>query len=90
MRVAAPAGNRMGLPVEFAESKRCVGGVRGTEDNAAGFSRTSRASTKGAPRDRGAESWERLRTSTTVPEVCVDGGWEASRGSLVVVVAACG
>ena len=90
MRVAVPAENRMGLPVESAESKRCVGGVRGTKDNAAGF---SRASTKGGPRDRGAGSWERLRTSTTVPEVCVDEGWEASRGSLVVVVVegvACG
>jgi hypothetical protein len=83
MRVAVPAENRMGLPVESAESKRCVGGVRGTEDNAAVV---SRASMKGAPRDRGAASWERLRTSTAVAEVCVDEGWEASRGSLIVVV----
>ena len=83
MRVAVPGRNRMGLPVVSAESKRCVGGVRGTEDNAVVV---SRASTKGAPRDRGAASWERLRPSTTVAEVCVDRGWEASRGSLVVAV----
>jgi hypothetical protein len=90
MRVAVPGGNRMGLAVGSAERKRCVGGVRGTENDAAVV---SRASTKGAPRDRSAVSWKRLRPSTTVAEVCVDEGWEASRGSLVVVVvveAACG
>ena len=88
MRVAVPGGNRMGLPVESAESKRCVGGVRGTKDSAVVV---SRASTKGGPRDRGAASWERLRPSTTVAEVCVD-DWEASGGSLVIVFvgAACG
>lgn len=83
MRVAVPGGNRMGLPVVSAESKGCVGGVRGTEDNAAVV---SRASTKGGPRDRGAASWERPLPSTTVAEVC----WDASRGSLVVIIdAAC-
>jgi hypothetical protein len=41
---------------------------------------------KGAPRDRGAASWERSRLSTTVAEVCVDEGWEASGKLLVVVV----
>jgi hypothetical protein len=91
MRAVLPGGKRTGLPVGSAESKRCVGGVRGTEDDAAVV---SRASTKGAPRDRGAVSWERLRTSTTVAELCVDWGWlEALRRSLVVVVvveAACG
>ena len=94
MRVALPpGGNRTGLPVgSAAESKRCVGGVRGVGDNAAVV---SCASTKGAPRDRGAVvSWERSRTSTTVEELCVDGGWlKALRRSLVVVVvveAACG
>jgi hypothetical protein len=89
MRLVVPAENRMGLPVGSAESKRCVGGVRGTEDNAAVV---SRASTKGGPRDRGGASWERLRTSTAVAEVCVDRGW-TSRETLVIVVvveAACG
>lgn len=75
MRAAAPGRSRMGLPVGSAENKRCVGGVRGTEDNAVVG---SRASTKGAPRDRGATSWDRLRTSMTVAEVCMDEGWEAS------------
>ena len=91
MRVAVPGENRTGLPVESAESKRCAGGVRGTGDNRAVVSRSS---TKGGPRDRGAAFWERLRASTTVAEVRVDGGRGASWGLLVAVIvvveAACG
>lgn len=47
---AAPGGNRRtGLPVRSAERARCVGGVWGVEGD-------ERASTKGAPRYRGAAS----------------------------------
>jgi hypothetical protein len=88
---AAPGGNRRtGLPVRSAERARCVGGVWGVEGD-------ERASTKGAPRYRGAASWERLlRASTSVVEVCVERGWEASRGSSLLgavtaaAVVACG
>jgi hypothetical protein len=76
MHVVVPGRNCMGLPVVSAESKRCMGGVQGTKDNAVVV---SRASTKGAPRDRGAASWERLHPLTTVAEVCMDRGREASR-----------
>jgi len=71
MCVALSWGNRTGLPVGYAEGMRYVGGVRGTEDNAAGVARLS---IKGGLRDLGAASWERSCTSTTVTEVCVDSG----------------
>jgi hypothetical protein len=88
MRAALLCGNCMGLPVTPAESKRCVGGVRGTGDNNVAF--VSRASTKGGLRDLSAAFWERLRASTTVTELWVDRGWEAAWGSLVVVVVVAG
>lgn len=81
----APDGNRTGLPFRSAKSERYLGGVMGTEDDAAGL---ARASTKGAPRDLDAASWEWLRVSASVAEVCVDRGWEDSGGSLLAVATA--
>jgi hypothetical protein len=88
MHVAVPGENSMGLPVGSAESMRCVGGVRGTEDNVAVV---SRASTKGRAEEPRRCNLGLLRLSTTVAEMCVNGVWEASCRSLVVVIkAACG
>ena len=76
MHVVVPGQNCMGLPVVSAESKRCMGGVQGTKDN---MVVVLHASTKGAPRDHSAASWERLHPLTTVTEVCMDRGQEASQ-----------
>jgi hypothetical protein len=64
-----------------------VGGVWGVEGESKDAVGVVRVSTKGAPRDRGAASWERLRASTSVVELDV-GSWEAPWGSLLVAAAA--
>jgi hypothetical protein len=94
MRADALGGNRTGLPVSSAESivyMPRVGGVRGTtkgDDPVDAAVAVARASTKGAPRGLGAASWERLRASKSVEEVCADRAWDgASPGSLLAVVA---
>ena len=51
-----------------------MGGVQGTKDNAVVVSYVS---TKGAPRDHSAASWEQLHPLITVAEVCMDRGQEA-------------
>jgi hypothetical protein len=83
----ALGGNRIGLPFESAKSERYLGGVMGIEGDAAAL---ARASTKGASGYLVAASWERLRVSASVTEVCVDKGCEVSGGSLLAVAAACG